>query len=481
VTFVFTGTPTAVDDGIAVADAAGAEFAPVTVVQTDLEVVATFNPPLAAGAYALAWKVRSDDTHFIDGTISFTVLASVATTALPTTTSPTTTISATTIPIAAAPATTEGSDAAAAAPTTAAVEPTTPTTTPTTAPVAIDSEAAEQLTPTQVAPVAPTLGGESGSDDGENVARIGRLLLFPSAMAAIGMLGFAGLAFAGRRLELGSLLRAVRWLGVGVALGGVIEVVGLSSLFGGFGDLAADGVGRAALGRVAAGVMLVVGFNAVTSSAARSLSAAVARPATRDGREASPAVGPAIGSRWVPSGLDMVGLGGVAILIVSFAFDGHTVSRGPRMLHALASILHVLAAGVWAGGLIALAVILWRRHQDGAESHGVEMVVRFSVVAMVALGMTGLAGVVMALFIDSDVVGYPSTEWGRLMLIKLGVVGVAAAIGAYNHFRIMPVLKAAPNDEGVSRQARSAVTTEAVLVMVVAILTALLVAASTIS
>ena len=105
VTLVFQGTPTVIDGGIAVADSAGAQFEPQSVVQNDLEIIAMFDPPLTAGAYALAWRVRSDDTHFIDGSFSFTVDASAGpTTTVPSAAAPATTAPATTAPATTAPA-----------------------------------------------------------------------------------------------------------------------------------------------------------------------------------------------------------------------------------------------------------------------------------------------------------------------------------------------------------------------------------------
>ena len=66
------------------------------------------------------------------------------------------------------------------------------------------------------------------------------------------------------------------------------------------------------------------------------------------------------------------------------------------------------------------------------------MVARFSVGAMISLAVAGLAGLVMAWFIESDIGSYWSTDWGRLMLLKLLLVLIALALGAYNHFRMLP-------------------------------------------
>jgi copper transport protein len=311
------------------------------------------------------------------------------------------------------------------------------------------------------------------------VTQIGRLLMFPAAVAAIGMLFFAAFAFAGRREELGTLIRAVRWLGVAVLFGALVELVGLSSLLGGFGETVGDSAGRASLARMLGGGLLVVGFGAVAGSAskplARSLSAAVAEHPNAEVALSSPA---STDRRWRPAGIDALGLLGAGLVLASFAFDGHTVSRGPRALHALTSVLHVAGAAAWAGGLVALAVVLWRRHQDGVASHALEMVVRFSVLAIGALALTGVAGIAMALFIDTDVLGYAGTDWGRLMILKLVLVAAAAVLGAYNHFRVLPALTAEPDNFATVATTRRTVTAEAGLVVAAAVVTAVLVAAS---
>ncbi|MDG1697045.1 MAG: copper resistance protein CopC [Ilumatobacter sp.] len=456
VSLSFTGTPTAQADSVAVADDAGITILPVSVVQTGNDVVATFDPPLIAGSYVLAWRVRSDDTHFVDGAFAFNIAVPVAST--------TTVLEAGATPPETMPETT----AVNAAPSTVA----------TALSAASDDPTAGAVTEIDLYGSAPVLG--AAADDAESVTRIGRLLIYPAAVTAIGMLVFAGFAFAGRREELGTLIRAVRWLGVAVLFGGVLELVGLSSLLGGLNEVVGDSTGRAVLARLLGGGLLVIGFAAITEVSAapraQSLSSAVV---------VQPKVDVAVGgpesarARWLPTGSDSFGLIGAALIIVSFAFDGHTVSQGPRLLHALTSVLHVAGAAAWAGGLVALAVVLWRRHQDGVRSFALEMVLRFSVLAMAALALTGLAGVVMALFIDSNVLGYAETDWGRLMILKLVLVAAAALLGAYNHFRVLPELITEPANQVVIATTRRTVTIEAVLVLAAAAATALLVAAST--
>lgn len=471
---VFTGTPTAIDDGILVADSAGNVIAPVEIVQEGLVITARFEPALAAGPYALSWRVRSDDTHVIDGTLQFTVDV------------PATTVPATTVPATTAPATTEAGESAAppsSEPSPSGTEsPSDSATSDSTVAATTEPAADESLVaPPAVAPPAPPSFDDGA--DGQVTADVGRLIVFPSAIVAIGTLAFAAWAFAGRRDELDSLLRLARWLGVGVALGALVEVIGLEALLGGYDAVLDATTGRAVIARGVGGLLVAVGLGSVamrSAPRARSLSAAVRldEPA-ESSTDSSPSDSPTDG-RWRPGARDAAALVGVAVIALSFAFDGHTLSEGPRFLHAVASVAHVVAAAVWAGGLVAFAVVLWRRHRTAAPSRAVEMTLRFSVAAMVSLAVAGIAGIAMALFIESDLGSYLTTEWGRLLLVKLGFVAVAAAIGAYNHFVMLPRLEAAPNDEAIVQRTRATVTAEAGLLVIAAVVSAFLVAASTI-
>ena len=467
----FTGTPTAIDDGIVAIDAAGTEITPADVVQDGLVIVARFDPALEGGAYTVFWRVRSDDTHTIDGSVSFSVSPAV-----PASTAPATTQAAP-APGDTTPVDTVPGDSTPGDTNPVASEPVTTVPASTEPAVADQSSAAPPASPPPPAAFAEV-------SEGETTADIGRLVLFPSAVVAIGVLVFAGWAFAGRPDELFTLIRLVRWLGVGVVLGATIEIVGLETIVGGLGALLDETAGWAAMARLLGGVLLVIGAVAVLpgSSTGRAGSPRPLSAATRVDDPPTPQLdqAPPTAVRWSPSGRNVLAVLGVVLIVGSFAFDGHTVSEGPRLVHALASVAHVAAAAVWCGGLVAFAVVLWRRHRDDAASSALEMTLRFSVAAMVSLAVAALAGVVMALFIESDLGSYVSTDWGRTLLVKLGLVAVAGAIGAYNHFVVLPLLERDPASDAVLGRARTAVTAEAALLVAAAAVSAFLVAASTI-
>ena len=128
--------------------------------------------------------------------------------------------------------------------------------------------------------------------------------------------------------------------------------------------------------------------------------------------------------------------------------------------------------------MVSIAALLWMRHREGRTSDTVGLVVRFSSIATVSLGAVVIAGLVMAVAVLDSFDELTSTQWGQTLLLKTTAVGVAMAIGAYNHFRLRPALEADPSDVDLLRAARSALTSEAIILGFVVVVTAWLVAAA---
>ena len=304
--------------------------------------------------------------------------------------------------------------------------------------------------------------------------------------SGLGALAFVATALRGRRDEVRLALRAIRVLGLVIAVGAVIEYVGVSRIAG---ESLASGwsiaPGFATTLRIVGGVGLAVGLAGTITrgrvqrvvrrpSVARSLSAAViddvdARPARHEA--GSPIV------RWIPDARSWPALGGVVLILASFWFDGHTVSKGFRPLHALVNSVHVAAGSVWVGGVVLMAVVIWLRHRSGQPMRAVELVVRFSKIATIALAAVVVAGLIMAVLVLDSFGELTGTPWGRILLLKTAAVVLAMLGGAYNHFRLLPALEADPESPSVLAELRSTVTAEAVLLVFVVTVTAWLVSA----
>jgi copper transport protein len=135
---------------------------------------------------------------------------------------------------------------------------------------------------------------------------------------------------------------------------------------------------------------------------------------------------------------------GGAAAAIGFSFAGHTTVTAPRWLVYTSDIVHVLAASVWFGGLVFLFLFLRRQRAEAGDAvHAGGVVARFSRLAGFAIVAVGIAGSVLAYEEIRALSALTSTTYGKLVLIKLGVVAVIAAVAAYNRYRLVPALRRA--------------------------------------
>lgn len=243
-------------------------------------------------------------------------------------------------------------------------------------------------------------------------------------------------------------------------VGGAIEVAGTASVLGvGWLDAVTDGSASGAMMRLIGGAMILLGLGDDVV------------PADPDTTGAD-ATGGDGSWRWAAGATSAFGIVGAGIGVVSFAFDGHTASEGPRIMHAVVNAVHVSAAAVWFGGLVAVVVVARRRGAIGP------LLVRYSRLATVSLIAVFLAGTTMAVLILDGPSGLTDTEWGRRLLVKVAAVGAAALLGAYHHLRVVPRLSS--GDVALERRTRRTLGIEA-LVLTVATVMSTVVAHSSIA
>ena len=168
----------------------------------------------------------------------------------------------------------------------------------------------------------------------------------------------------------------------------------------------------------------------------------------------------------------LLALLGAAVATGAFAFAGHTTDTSPKAVATLGDIVHVWAAAAWFGGIVLLALVL-RTRRSGPAVNAAHVVVRFSRLATVAVIVVGVAGSVLAWTEVRAVKALTSTTYGWLVIAKVAAVGVVAALGAYNHYRLVPALEAAPRK--AAALLRRTVSVEAVVLVGVIALAAVLV------
>jgi copper transport protein len=112
-------------------------------------------------------------------------------------------------------------------------------------------------------------------------------------------------------------------------------------------------------------------------------------------------------------------------LLLAKSFNGHAMSYGPGLTSVAVDFVHLLAAAVWAGGLWLLLVV---RKADPEFVRS--FAPRFSRAALASLVLLVVTGVVATqLFLPS-----PSyllySQWGFLLLLKVGLVLLVVVVGA---------------------------------------------------
>ncbi|NNF54291.1 MAG: copper resistance protein CopC/CopD [Acidimicrobiales bacterium] len=466
----FSGEATPAGEGFVVLDPSGLIREPdeVTTVD-DLTWTLRFDEPLAGGVVGVRWQVAAPDAHPIDGSFSFTVSAESAD------------VIAASEPAVGEPGVAVGSEevsGAGAAPSGSEA-------------IDGDSVVLDSFLDTD----ADTAAGASW------LFGLSRTLRLVGAVGVIGGAVFAALVLRGNTREVRAVLYWVRRAGALLILGSVgaamAQAATLQSGWSGLWSPAAwantmwSSLGLAIALRLVGGALVMTGAKFDTRAATTA-----GDPVVAVKQLVSVGSGPRISGpshsmeppggelyvhdgdhAWHPSA-SPAALVGIALIVTSFLFDGHTVSEGPRWLHAATNLIHVVTAATWAGGVAMLALVIARRNRNNVATRSLQLALRFSVVATAALVAAGIAGVVLSVVILDSPSQLWSTPWGQLLLVKVALVAIAAAGGAYNHKVIVPDLERSPDDAELAHRFRSVVTLEAVALVAVTITTALLIGAS---
>ncbi len=111
--------------------------------------------------------------------------------------------------------------------------------------------------------------------------------------------------------------------------------------------------------------------------------------------------------------------------------------------------VHLLAGGLWLGGLAPLGMLARRawRSSDPAASLALRLAVgRFSLMAYGAVALVAATGIVNSVVLVGSVEALMSTDYGRLLLIKIALFLLLLAVAAINRLILVP--RIAGDDSG---------------------------------
>lgn len=124
-----------------------------------------------------------------------------------------------------------------------------------------------------------------------------------------------------------------------------------------------------------------------------------------------------------------------AAALAADVVGSHAGAQSPVAVNLAAQFLHGLAVGLWIGGLATLLVGL--RGAPGEVSASAAR--RFSSVALVALGVVAATGLLRAAIEIGAWDRVLGTAFGRLVVVKSGLLLGLAALGAVNRLRHVPL------------------------------------------
>lgn len=138
-------------------------------------------------------------------------------------------------------------------------------------------------------------------------------------------------------------------------------------------------------------------------------------------------------ARWRKGRFDELGVA-LAVMVVAacviVSLAGHAGTGGSFAVGALIRLVHLLAMGAWAGGLVA--AVLVRRHLRRAGA----LWPQFSRLALVAVLFTVVTGLVLSGREIANVTALLTSWFGRLLLVKLAVLVVAGVLGIDHYLAV---------------------------------------------
>ena len=132
---------------------------------------------------------------------------------------------------------------------------------------------------------------------------------------------------------------------------------------------------------------------------------------------------------------------GIAVFACSRSLVGHAAAHGDATWAVAVDTVHLLLAGLWTGGVFIGAWVLPVACGDADRTDRARWVEALSSTATLALAGVVLTGAFNAWRSAGGSVGQlAGTPYGTVLWVKLGLVGVAVALGGANRFFVMPRL-----------------------------------------
>jgi copper resistance protein D len=132
------------------------------------------------------------------------------------------------------------------------------------------------------------------------------------------------------------------------------------------------------------------------------------------------------------------------LLLASLGLTGHAaMDMGGGAMHEINQMAHLIAGGLWLGGLVPLGVLLRRAvRPEGAAYVPLARAAlpHFSQIGYVAVTLLAITGTVNSIMLVGSFGAFVTTPYGRLLAVKIALFLAMIGLALVNRFRLMPRL-----------------------------------------
>ena len=125
---------------------------------------------------------------------------------------------------------------------------------------------------------------------------------------------------------------------------------------------------------------------------------------------------------------------GAGLALLADVLLSHAAASANSLVDVTVQALHVLAVGLWLGGLAGLLLTVGRT----ADERTARMARRYSWLATIGIAIVAVTGLLRAIAEIGSVDALLTTDFGHLVIAKTALLGALALMGAVNHFRNVP-------------------------------------------
>jgi putative copper resistance protein D len=140
-----------------------------------------------------------------------------------------------------------------------------------------------------------------------------------------------------------------------------------------------------------------------------------------------------------------------ALSLISIALSGHSRMQGGALgwAHVFADALHLMAAGAWIGGLLALLLLIPRLTRQGHAAAAARVLHQFSGMGYFAVATLLATGLFKSWLLVASLRGLLGTPYGWTLMVKLVLFAGMGSLALANRFWITPILQTRPADPGL--------------------------------